>query len=95
MAWGKRAALGHFVPSGWALFPSGIFQLCSNYYKAPQLHYNLTLIYSDTTNFGFITVLKAALDNIGHRCKHSQIWASNLVSDYTQRLNCFLTLRTN
>ena len=30
---GKRAALGHFVPSGRALFPSGIFHLCSNYYK--------------------------------------------------------------
>ena len=33
MASGKRAALGHFVPSGRALFPSGFFQLCSNYYK--------------------------------------------------------------
>ena len=33
MAWGKRAALGNFVPLGRALFPSGIIQLCSNYYK--------------------------------------------------------------
>ena len=30
---GKRAAIGHFVSSGRVLFPSGIFQLCSNYYK--------------------------------------------------------------
>ena len=33
MALGKRAALGHFVLSGRALFPSGIFQLCSTNYK--------------------------------------------------------------
>ena len=45
MASGKRTTLGHFVPSGPPLFSSGIFQLCSNYYKS---HYDSKFLVVDT-----------------------------------------------
>ena len=77
IASGKRAALGHFVPSGRALFSSRIFQLCANYYIVSRLliEMNLdgTFLHLLYLFVPFCTIPKKARSS---RSKHSQIRSS-------------------